>query len=97
MSKRDEYIARMRAQLDEWTADLHKLEAKAGSLEADVADRYRHAIAELRDKRDEAEAKLENIRHAGEETWEELRDEAEKTWTAFRAGLDVFRDFSDHS
>lgn len=97
MSKRDAYIAAMKARLDEWSAELHRLEAKAEKAEANVADRYRRAIAELREKRDDAEAKLDEIRHAGEDAWEDLKDEAEKTWTAVKAALDVFRDFSDRS
>ena len=97
MSKRDEFIARMKAQLDEWSAELHRLEAKAERAETNVTDKTRRAINELREKRDEAEAKLDEIRDAGEDAWEDLKDEAEKTWTALKAAVDVFRDFSDRS
>ena len=97
MSKQDNFIAKMRSRLDEWNAELHELETRAGSVEAYARDKYRHALEELREKRVAAEIKLEEIRHAGEETWEEVRDDAENTWTAFKAALDAFRDFSDHS
>jgi len=97
MSSQDNFIAKMKTRLDEWNAELHELEARAGSAEAYARDRYRHALEELREKRGAAEMKLEEIRHAGEETWEDVRDDAERTWTAFKAALDAFRDFSDHS
>jgi chromosome segregation ATPase len=97
MSTRDRFIARMKAQLDEWSAEIHALEAKLDDVEAGARDRYRKALEELRGKRAAAETKLDELRHAGEETWEELRDEAERAWTAFKAGMDAVRDFSDHS
>ena len=97
MSKRDKFVARMKSQLDEAKAELHELESKAGNAQADVRDKYRKTIGELREKRVAAETTLEEIRRAGEETWEDLKDEAERTWTAFKAGVDAFRDFSDHS
>jgi DNA repair ATPase RecN len=97
MSKRDAFIASLKAQLDEWSEDLRKLEARVGKAETGVADKYRHAIAELHEKRAAAEAKLEALRHSSEETWEDHKDDAERIWTAFKAGLDVLRDFSDHA
>ncbi|MFZ0467979.1 MAG: hypothetical protein WAL92_03580 [Thiogranum sp.] len=97
MSKQDNFIAKMKSRLDEWNAELHELEARAERAEASARDKYRHALEELREKRWAAEMKLEEIRRAGEETWEDLSDDAERTWTAFKAALDAFRDFSDHS
>jgi DNA repair ATPase RecN len=87
----------MKSQLDEGKAELHKLESKLGTVQADVRDKYRQRVEELRQKRVEAEKKLEEIERVGEEAWEDLKDEAERTWAAFKAGVDVFRDFSDHS
>ena len=97
MSTRDKFIARMKAQLDELGAELHKLEAKAENTRSDLRDKYRQTMEELREKQAAAETRLGEIRHAGEETWEELKDEVERAWTAFKAGLDAVRDFSDHS
>ena len=97
MSKRDKFIARMKLQLEEGKAELHKLESKVGNAQAGVREKYWQTIEELREKRVAAETKLEEIEHAGEEVWEDLKDEAERTWTAFKAGVDAFRDFSDHS
>jgi len=97
MSDQDNFIAKMKARLDEWNAELHELEARAGSAEAYARDKYRHALAELHEKRVAAEIKLEEVRHAGEEAWQDVRADAERTWTAFKAALDAFRDFSDHS
>ena len=97
MSKRDQFIARMKSQLEEGKAELHKLESKVGNAQGGVREKFWQTIEELREKRVAAESKLEEIERAGEEVWEDLKDEAERTRTAFKAGLDVFRDFLDHS
>ena len=97
MSKRLNFVDKMKRQLDAWTAELHELEMKVEDFEERAGERYRHAIAELHERRVAAETKLEEIRNAGEEVWQDLTEEAEKTRAAFKAGLDALRDFSDHS
>ena len=74
MSKRDKFIARMKSQLEEAKAELHKLESKVGNAQASVREKYWQTIEELREKRVAAETKLEEIEHAGEEVWEDLKD-----------------------
>jgi DNA repair ATPase RecN len=97
MSTRDKFIARMKSQLDDWGAELDRLESAAENARADLRHKYRQAIEELREKQAAAETRLGEISNAGEETWDELRDEVERAWTAFKASLDTLRDFSDHS
>jgi chromosome segregation ATPase len=87
----------MKSQLDEGKAELHKLESKVENAQASVRDKYRQTIEELGEKLVAAETKLEEIELAGEEALKDLKDEAEKIWSAFKAGVDVFRDFSNHS
>jgi len=97
MPTRDKFIARMKAQLDAWGAELDKLESRAEHTREDLRDKYRQAIAELRDKQAAAEHKLGEIEHAGEQTWDDLKDDVERAWAAFKVSLDALRDFSDHS
>lgn len=97
MPKRDKFIAQMKSQLDEGKAELQKLESKAGNARAEIREKSRQAIEELHEKRVVAEMKLKEFEHAGEEAWEDLKEEVERAWTAFKAGMDAFSDFSDHS
>ena len=97
MTNKDKFVAKIKAQLDELTAEVHELESKVENAGADVRDKSRQAIEALHEKRVMAEMKLEEIRHEGEDSWEELKDEAERAWVAFKASIDAFRDFSDHS
>ncbi|OOG21008.1 conserved coiled coil protein [Thioalkalivibrio denitrificans] len=95
MSDRDQYIEKMKARLDEWNADLAKLEAQAKSAEADMRMQYDRHIEELRRQRDQAEKQLRELRDAGEESWERIRKSMEAAWDdmsrAFRDAADRFR------
>lgn len=97
MSTRDKFVARMQAQLEDWRAELSKLESRAGAVRTDLRNKYQQAIQDLREKHSAAEARLGELKHAGEETWHELKEDLERIWTALKAELDAMREFSDHS
>ena len=46
--KRDAYVQKLKAQLDEWNADINKLEAKADQAEVRARIEYHKRIADLR-------------------------------------------------
>jgi predicted nucleic acid-binding Zn-ribbon protein len=71
----------MKAKLDEWNAEIAKLEAKSKSAEADVQARYKEQMDALKHQRQQVEQNLEKIRTAGNNAWEDLK-----------AGLDLAAD-----
>lgn len=76
--KRDEFVANLKKQLDEWNAKIDELEirAKRGRDEAEVQADL--GLAELRDRRDEMQRKLREIREAGENVSADLRRNVER-------------------
>ena len=48
MSSREEYLAKAKAKLDEWDADIDRLEAKANEAQADAQVIHARAEAEAR-------------------------------------------------
>ena len=80
MSKRDAYIKKMKAKLDEWNADIAKIEAKAESAEADMKIKYHQKIDELKQQREEATTKLDELQNSGDEAWEDIKAGLESTW-----------------
>ena len=95
MSNRDVYVEKMKAKIDEWNADLAKLEARSREAEADMRLKYDQQIQELREQRQKAEERLKELQCAGEESWEKMRDGMEAAWDdmsrAFREAMDRFR------
>jgi uncharacterized coiled-coil DUF342 family protein len=91
MSKRDEFIAKMKGRLDEWNQEIDKFEEMIAKVKADIKGVYQTQIDEMRRKRREGDRKLEQIRAAGEGTWEQLKTETEHAWIAMKDALAAFK------
>ncbi|WP_421621288.1 hypothetical protein [Alkalilimnicola ehrlichii] len=95
MSERNEYLEKIKAKIDEWNADIEKLQAKARQAEAEARIRYHDQIEELRRQRNRAEENLKEARGASEEAFREMRTRLEGAWDdiskAFRKAVDRFK------
>lgn len=80
MNKRDAYVEKMKAQLDEWNAEMDKLVARANAAEADMKLKYNEQIEALRKQREEANQRLRELQSASEAAWESLRAGMETAW-----------------
>lgn len=91
MSKRDDYIAKMKLQLDELDAQMSKLEAKAQVAKDDARDKYKEEMAKLRHQSTLAKGKLDDLKAAGEDKWDALVAEMEKVRDAFKHSFSYFK------
>ncbi|MGA7178595.1 MAG: coiled coil domain-containing protein [Thiobacillaceae bacterium] len=80
MSKRDAYVQKMQAKLDEWNSEIDKLAAKADSAQADAKLKYQEQVEKLKVQRDAARHKLDELAHASESAWEDLRTGVDLAW-----------------
>ena len=78
MSTRDEYIEKVKAQLDEWNSTIDKLEAKTQKEKAEVKLKYENRIKELKEKRSALQEKLKSVSEATDDAWETLKHESGK-------------------
>ncbi len=96
MSTRDAYVQKLKAQIDDWNADITKLEAKTGQASADLRIKYEQSLDSLRAERDQVSGKLEQIQESSEDAWEEFQGSAEDLWdrtkAAFAAAKAEFED-----
>jgi chromosome segregation ATPase len=87
ISTKDEYIAKLKSQLDEWEDDLADLRAKAAAASGDVQDKIDHEIAELKVKWDEADARRRDLLDAADDRWDDMKDAAEAKWADLKVGV----------
>ena len=87
MSTKDEYVAKMKAKLDEWNAQLDELAAKTRQEKARIGPKYEAQIAELRRKRDAAREKLDELAGATGDTWQTLQAGTEQLRNDFKDTL----------
>lgn len=87
MSKKEAYQEKLQSQLDEWSADIDKLKAKAESAEADAKLEYHKQIDELREMQDSAGKKLKELKASGDDAWEDLKAGMDSAWDSFSSAI----------
>lgn len=90
MGMKEAYEQKLQAKLDEWSADIDKLKAKADSAEADLQLEYYKKIEELRSMQETAADKLIELKDAGDDTWEDIKAGVESTWDSLGNALNSF-------
>lgn len=91
MSKKDTYIAKMHAQLDDLNTAMNDLEAKAKDARDDARDKYKEEMGKLKVQSSLAVDKLEKMKLATEDTWENMVAEMEKVRDAFTHSFRYFK------
>ncbi|GGB43018.1 hypothetical protein GCM10011316_13710 [Roseibium aquae] len=95
MLDRDQYIEKAKAKLDEWNAEIARMQAKADAAEADAKAEYQKQLDEMREKRDEAEARLTELRNASDSAWTDMKAGFDTAWqnvsNAFENAMSRFR------
>jgi len=86
-TKRDAYVEKLKARLDEWNADIDKLAAKAAQAEAEAKIEYQNKLDKLRAKRDDVKDKLLTVQQAGDGAWEGLKEGLENSWEILKMSL----------
>ncbi len=88
---RNEFVEKLKGQLDEINEEVDELEAKVNNAGADVKEEYQEKLQEAKAARVKAEGKLQELRDAGEDAWEDLKADAEHTWKALRNSVNYFK------
>lgn len=88
MSKRDEYVEKLKGKLDEWNDDLDKLEAKTEHVKEDLKEKYKEELEVVKKERDDIKTKANELIHASEEAWVELSAGIEEAWKKLTEAID---------
>lgn len=91
MSKRDEYVEKIKLQLDELNAKMTVLENKAQDAKDDARDKYKEEMRKLRHQSKLAVAKLDELKAVGEDSWTSMVSEMEKVRDAFKHSFNYFK------
>jgi chromosome segregation ATPase len=96
MSTKDEYVAKLKTQLDEWSTDIDALEVKAHLAKAEFSDKYAEQLTDLKAKRDEAAVKIAEVQDAAGDAWVELKKGGEEAWGSIvKAVAEARKKFTD--
>jgi peptidoglycan hydrolase CwlO-like protein len=88
MATKEEYQAKMEAQLKDIAAKLAELLAKADKATAEAKVQYQEQIKHLRAKLQETQGRLQQLKASSGEAWVVLKDGTEKAWGELRGAMD---------
>ena len=87
MSKKKTYEDKLKAQLDEWSATVDVLKARADKAGAGAKIKYYETIKDLQKKQGEAQSRLRDLQNASEDAWEDLKEGIENAWASLGSAI----------
>ena len=84
---RDEYVGRLKAELDRWNAQIADWEGVTRESQAGLWAQYDRHLRLLREQRDQALWRLEEVQSASDATWQELARGTDRAWDELRAAF----------
>ncbi len=80
MINRDEYVQKLKGQLDQWNIESKKWEAKAQTAQTGMKAEYEKQLNSLNSRRDEAMYQLKLLQGASAGAWEDMMKGADQAW-----------------
>ncbi len=87
-TKREEYIAKLKTQLDQWNAEMAKWESQAAQAQASMRAEYERQLAAIHQHQDQAKEQLRKVQAASGDAWTELTRGADEAWAAMRKAFE---------
>jgi len=91
MKTRDEYVAKLKSQLDRWNGEMNQWELQAKTAQADLKAIYAKQLQELQAGQEKARYQLRLLEGASSSAWQELRHGAEEAWVQMDVALKAAR------
>ena len=88
---RDEYVAKLKSQIDHWNAEAAKWEAKAKDAQAGMQSEYQRQLAQFRTRRDAAMHELKRLQSASADAWQDMMQGADAAFKSMQAAFEKAR------
>jgi len=80
MTNRDEYVQKLKTQLEQWNAEAAKWEAKAKAAQSHMKAEYEKQLAAVNGRRDEALYQMKLLQNASLDAWQDMMRGTEEAW-----------------
>ena len=87
MERRDLYLEKMSAQVEQYSAKLAGMRGKAAEVHADMKLEYLNQVEKLENKRDGLKEKYEQIKKASDSSWEDMKEGTENAWNDLKESI----------
>lgn len=91
MVNREEYVAKMKAQLDHWSAQMVSWESAARGAKSEAQTEWRKQVGILRSRIDDMAFRMELLKEASADAWQEVARGAEEARKAMQVSFERAR------
>ncbi len=95
MTTREEYAAKLEAQLERWNQDVSRWEAQARAMRFEARGQCSRHLAALQAQREHARYNLHLLRHASTTAWAGVARGADQAWERMRQAVAQARAYFD--
>ena len=88
---RDEYVQKLKQQLDEWNGEATKWEEKTRLAQATMKAEAEKQLAALKGRRDEALYQMKLLHNASADAWRDVMSGADRAWKDLQEAIDRAR------
>lgn len=85
---RDESIAKMKQQLDDWNAKIGEWEGQMHETQTTMKARYEKQLDTLRQQREQGMSKLKQVQESSEAAWRDMSNGFEEAWKHLAEGFE---------
>ena len=80
MINREEYVQKLKSQLDQWNAEAAQWEQKAKTAQTHMKAEYEKQLAAVNSRRDEALYQMKLLQSASLDAWQDMMRGTEDAW-----------------
>jgi hypothetical protein len=91
MANRDEYVRKLKAQIDQWNAQAARWEAQMREAQGRLRQEYAQQLEHIRGRRDEMLYQLKLLQSASAGAWDDLMRGADQAWKSMQEAFDQAR------
>ncbi|MEX2240892.1 MAG: hypothetical protein WD775_09405 [Burkholderiales bacterium] len=91
MMNREEYVQKLKSQLDQWNAEAAQWEQKAKDAQAHMKAEYEKQLATINSRRDEALYQMKLVQNASHDAWQDMMRGADEAWKNMQQAFDKAR------
>ena len=88
---RDEYVAKLKSQIDQWNAEAAKWEVKAKQAQAGMQAEYQRQLGEFHKRRDAAVAEMKRLQNSSADAWKDMMQGADAAFKSMQAAFEKAR------
>lgn len=85
---RDEYVAMMKKQLDDWNTKLGEMEAQIKNAQSGAKAQFVAQVDSLRTQRDAMVLRMSEVRNSSDAAWADMSKAVEQAWKALADSYD---------